>query len=240
MEDVPIERTAMSAYADTTGGPEASQSHPARKIFEVGGLIAAVVLVAFGIAAIVLGANGINTVHTSLVQEKITGTPDMTPAGIAAEAKKAGISASVGLPTCSVANKEVTEGSRARCFATYMRIHALEATGGLSYSQMPRYASASGNGTNNEKEALLEPKSGKPLENPARNVWIEETALSTALNTSYMASQTATFGIVVGVALLLAGLGFAILTIGGALHSPDRALRFLTRRRGSGKAGGTP
>ena len=56
----------------------------------------------------------------------------------------------------------------------------------------------------------------------------------------YMASQTATFGIVVGVALLLAGLGFAILTIGGALHSPDRALRFLTRRRGSGKAPGAP
>ena len=56
-----------------------------------------------------------------------------------------------------------------------------------------------------------------------------------------MASQTATFGIVVGVALLLTGVGFAILTIGGALHSPDRALRLLARRRpgAAGAAGGS-
>ena len=231
----------MSTYTDAPTGPETSERHPGRKIFEVGGLVAAVVLVAFGIAAIALGSSGINTVHTSLVQQKITGTPDMTPAAIAGEAKKAGLPANIGLPTCSVAGKEVTEGSRARCFATYMRIHALEATGGMTYSQMPRFASANGNGTNNEKEALLDPKSKKPLENPARNVWIEETALSTALNTSYMASQTATFGIVVGVALLLTGVGFAILTIGGALHSPDRALRLLARRRpgAAGAAGGS-
>ena len=228
----------MSTHTDTPAGPEPSANHPARKIFEVGGLVAAVVLVAFGIAVIALGSSGLSTVHTSLVQQKITGTSDMTPAAIAGEAKKAGLPANIGLPTCSVAGKEVTEGSRARCFATYMRIHALEATGGQTYSQMPGYASASGNGTNNEKEALLDPKSKKPLENPARNVWIEETALSTALNTSYMASQTATFGIVVGIALLLTGLGFAILTIGGALHSPDRALRLLARRGGATTAAG--
>lgn len=225
----------MSTYTDTPRGPEPSERHPARKIFELGGMVAAVVLVAFGIVAIVLGSSGLNTVHTSLVQQKITGTPDMIPATIAGEAKKAGLPANIGLPTCSVAGKEVTEGSRARCFATYMRIHALEATGGLSYSQMPRFASADGKGTNNEKEALLDPKSKKPLENPARNVWIQETALATALNTSYMASQTATFGIVVGIALLLTGLGFAILTIGGALHSPDRVSRLLARRRDAEK-----
>jgi hypothetical protein len=32
------------------------------------------------------------------------------------------------------------------------------------------------------------------------------------------------FGIVVGVALLLAGIGFAILAIGGALRNPETAL----------------
>ena len=49
-------------------------------------------------------------------------------------------------------------------------------------------------------------------------VWISETALSTALNTSYMAEQVALFGIVVGIALLLSGIGFLVLTLGGALR----------------------
>ena len=39
-----------------------------------------------------------------------------------------------------------------------------------------------------------------------------------------MADQISLFGVVVGIALLLAGLGFAILSIGGALRNPDSAL----------------
>jgi hypothetical protein len=41
-----------------------------------------------------------------------------------------------------------------------------------------------------------------------------------------MAEKTALFGIVVGIALLLSGLGFAILAIGGALRNPDTAIHF--------------
>ena len=41
-----------------------------------------------------------------------------------------------------------------------MRKHTLEATGGKTYSQMPRFASADGKGTNDEKAALKNPKSG--------------------------------------------------------------------------------
>ena len=44
------------------------------------------------------------------------------------------------------------------------------------------------------------------MHNPARNIWITETALSTALNTSYMAQQVSLFGIAVGAAFLLVGL----------------------------------
>lgn len=208
-----------------------------RKVFEIGGLIAAVVLVAFGVAAIVLGVNGNKEVQTGLKQQKITGTPNMTPAVETALAKKAGLNvATIEMPTCKVAGKAVTEGNNARCFANYMRVDALMATGGLVFSQMPRFASANGKGTNNEAEALK--SNGKALENPARNVWVEETALSTALNASYMAEQTALFGIVVGIALLLAGFGFAILTIAGALRNPDTALGFL--RHGSRSHGVTP
>ena len=154
----------------------------------------------------------------------------MTPVAIKAEAAKAGLDPSkLTIPSCSVANKTVNSGSTARCFAQYMNIHALEATGGLHYSQMPRYASANGEGTNVESKAVKDAK-GKPAENPARNVWIQETALSTALNTSYMATQVGLFGIVVGIALLLSGLGFAILAIGGALRNPDTALKLLVPR----------
>jgi hypothetical protein len=46
-----------------------------------------------------------------------------------------------------------------------------------------------------------------------------------------MASQLALFGIVVGIALLLAGIGFGILALGGALESPRTALTWF--RKGS-------
>ncbi len=194
-----------------------------RKALEIGGMLAAVVLIAFGVGAIVLGLNGRSTVKDNLAAQKIVGTPDMTPAAIKGEAKKAGLNLSqTPIPSCSVANKAVDSGSTARCFAQYMNIHTLEATGGQVYSQMPRYATADGKGTNSEAAALK--KNGQPVDNPARNIWVNETALATALNTSYMASQIGLFGIVVGIALLLAGLGFAILSIGGALRNPDSVL----------------
>ena len=64
-----------------------------RKILELGGVLAAVVLIAFGIGAIVAGLNGRDTVHSTLQQEKIVGSPDMTPAAIKAEAKQAEVEA---------------------------------------------------------------------------------------------------------------------------------------------------
>jgi hypothetical protein len=202
-----------------------------RRALEVGGVVAAVVLIAFGVGAIVLGASGQSTVKDNLAEQKIVGTPDMTPAAIKAEAGKAGLNVTkLTIPSCSVAGKAIESGSDARCFAQYMNIHALIATGGLHYAQMPRYATVDGKGTNVEALALKD-KSGKAVGNPAREVWVQETALSTALNASYMANQVGLFGIVVGVALLLSGLGFAILAVGGALRSPDSVLRHMLRPR---------
>lgn len=198
-----------------------------RKVFEIGGIVAAAVLVAFGVVAIVMGVSGRSTVGSNLKQQQIVGSADMTPAGIKAEAQKAGLK-NVSLPTCSVANKAVTNGATARCFAQYMQIHALEATGGFYYSQMgiytakagtPKSQLSPGGGTSNVQYAEVDPQTKQPVSNGARNVWVTETALTTALNTSYMASQLALFGIVVGIALLLAGIGFAILAVGGALRT---------------------
>ncbi len=219
------------------------------RILEAGGIVSAIVLVAFGITAILLGADGRATVKSNLAQEYIVGTPDMTPEGIApaieeikaAQRKLAAARAKAGAepieltdvsaPSCSVAGKLVNNGERARCFAQYMRIHALEGTSGLVYAQMGRYLAKPdaplkvtdfNGGTNDPKYAVTDPKTGQPVSNGARNVWVTETALASALNLAYTAEQVSIFGIVVGVALLLSGVGFAIVAV-AALHRRVRA-----------------
>src|SRR5919198_478856 len=181
-----------------------------KKLWSYGGVAASIVLVAFGIASIVAALNGGSEVRSDINREAIVGTPDMTPKAIAAEAKQAGLT-NVSLPTCSVANQPIDTGAKAKCFASYMRIHTLEATGGKTYAQMPRYATADGKGTNDPKAALT--KNGQPVDNPARNIWINETALSTALNTSYFAERVSMFSLAMGIALLLSGIGFLVLTV---------------------------
>jgi F0F1-type ATP synthase membrane subunit c/vacuolar-type H+-ATPase subunit K len=203
-----------------------------RKVLEIGGFIAAVVLICFGIASIVMGVNARSTVQSTLKQEQIVGTPDMTPAAIKAEAAQAGLPSSIKLPTVAVAGLPINSGDRAHAFASYMRIHALEATGGLTYAQMPRYATSDGKGTNDATLALKGP-GGQPMDNSARQIWINETALSTALNTSYMAEQLSLFGIVVGIALLLSGIGFGVLALGGALRNRETPLDFIRRNETS-------
>lgn len=203
-----------------------------RKSFEIGGFVAAAVLIAFGIGAIVMGVNARSTVNNTLTQEQIVGTPDMTPSAITAEAKKAGLKvASLTIPSESVAGVAINTGARAHTFAGYMRVHALEATGGLTYAQMPRYATANGKGTNDPNQALK--VSGQPQDNGARQVWVTETALATALQSSYMASQLALFAIVTGIALLLTGIGFAVLAAGGALRNREGPIAFAHRRETS-------
>jgi len=199
-----------------------------RKLFEIGGIIATVVLIVFGTASIVMGVNGRNTVRDSLKLEQIAGTPDMNATAIAAEAKKAGLPASIKLPTADIAGVPIDSGQRAREFAQYMRIHALEATGGVPYAQMPRFASADGKGTNDATKALTQ--NGRPVDNPVRNVWVTETALTTALNASFLAENVALFGIVVGIALLLTGIGFGVLLIGGAIRSREPGFHLFGER----------
>jgi hypothetical protein len=63
----------------------------------------------------------------------------------------------------------------------------------------------------NDPEAAATDENGQPISNAQRNTWVTETALATALNVSYMAEQTALFGIVVGIALVLTGIGLIIL-----------------------------
>ena len=182
------------------------------KLLRLGGYAAGVVLIIFGIATIAIGIAGKNTVEDELSQEKIVGSPDMSPEGIAPGIEEANLT--VDAPDCDVAEEPIDTGSEARCFGQYMRIHALESSNGLTYAEMGRFVSASDPsdpaGTSDETAAAKDDE-GRPVSNAARNLWVTETALATALNMSYMATGIAVFSIVVGIALILAGVGFLLL-----------------------------
>ena len=190
-----------------------------RGIFKWGGIAASVILIAFGIGSIGAGVFGIHYTRDQLKLEQITGTPDMTPSAIKTEAQQAGLT-NVDLPTCSVAGEKVDTGMEAKCFASYMRIHTLEASGGQTYAEMGQYLDANGNQTSDPAKAAKDPKTGKPVPNQARDVWVTYTALSTALNTSFFAETVGVFGIVMGIALLLVGIGFLVLTLGVSERKP--------------------
>jgi hypothetical protein len=173
-----------------------------RKLFEIGGIVAGLVLVIFGAAAIYMGVDGRSTVRDSLRQEQITFGAADDPA--------------VAKYASQWADEQVTTGTQARAFAQVIHEHALDGSGGLTYSQMGRFIAADDPddpaGTSDEAAALKD-EQGNPVPNSDRNTWVTATALSTALNVSYMAEQMALFGIVVGIALLLSGVGFVILAL---------------------------
>jgi hypothetical protein len=104
-----------------------------RRIWEIGGFIAGAVLILFGAGALYLGISGYRTVGDELGKEYIVGGSDMAPDEIRAAAQEAGLPASIESPSCDVVDQTIDTGDEARCFAQYMRIHALEGTGGLTY-----------------------------------------------------------------------------------------------------------
>ncbi|HXF99100.1 MAG TPA: hypothetical protein VNJ46_10870 [Gaiellaceae bacterium] len=171
-----------------------------KRLFAYGGIAASVVLIAFGIGSIAIGVSGLNEVRDSIAEQKITATPD------AAEITDGKLQP----------GEPITTGEEAKAFADIMEFHALEATGGRRYAEMGRFLTPSGEETNDEAKAAKTPE-GRPVENPARNLWVTETALATALNVAFFAERVAVFAIAMGIALLLTGIGFLVLTLGGAL-----------------------
>ncbi len=172
-------------------------------LWRYGGLAASIILIAFGIGSIYTGFDGRDRVRDDLAKEQIVGTPDSTIPG-----------------------QKVDTGSEAQAMAAIIRKHTLEITGGQTYSQMGRFLDEAGKPTSDEAAAAKDPKTGQPVENGLRNMWVTETALTTALNTAFFAESVATFAIVMGVAMLLTGIGFLVLTI-----APLREAATVTIRR---------
>lgn len=167
-----------------------------RKLLAIGGLSASLVLAIAGMASIFIGYQGRQDVQDTLRREQIVGPDDSRIPG-----------------------QLVDTGSEARAQADIIRQHQLEATNGLTYAQMGRFAADNGDpkGTNVADEAAKD-ANGRPLPNTLRDRWITATALSTSLNMAYFAEQVGLFAIVMGVAMLLTGIGFAVLTAAALLH----------------------
>ncbi len=222
-----------------------------RRILEIGGIAAGVIMIGFGAAAIYMGFDGRSTVQTNLGNEFIVGSDDMNPndigqeidqiirpaqASITKARAKAGVEpiefTPVVAPSCSVAGQTIDNGADARCFAEYLRLHALRSTSGLTYSQMGRFEAKDdappaqtdfAGGTDDAASAVINAKTGQPVDNGTRDLWVTATALSSALNLAYTAEQVSLFGIVVGVALLLTGVGLLILAIAVLHRAPVTA-----------------
>ena len=116
----------------------------------------------------------------------------------------------------SIPNVRVDDAASAKSMANVIDKHALESTGGVTYSEMGRFMAKSGapEGTSNAEEALIG-ADGKPVANALRNTAFQASALRTSLLTSVMAFGVA--DLVLGLGVLLLALGLAVGGVGVAL-----------------------
>jgi hypothetical protein len=161
----------------------------------------------------VIGYQGRDEVRDTLRRENIVGPEDSTIPG-----------------------QLVDTGSEAKAQADIIRHHQLTSSNGLTYAEMGRYATPDGNpaGTN-DAELAAKDANGKPVANAVRNQWVTATALSTSLNTAYFAEQVGLFSIVMGAALAMTGIGFAVLTFGALARFPLHR-ETTTEQQGYGKS----
>ena len=170
------------------------------KGLRIGGYVSGGLLIFFGIAVVVLGIWGFNFTRDHIAREGISFGPIEDPA--------------VAEHAPDWAGEPVDTGRKALAQAEIMREHTLSNTGGLTYAEMGQYQSAENPsdpvGTN-DPEAAAQDENGEPISNSARNIWVTETALATALDMGFMSEMLSIFSIIVGVALLLTGIGLVIL-----------------------------
>lgn len=191
-----------------------------RKLLWGGGVLAGVLLIVLGAIWIYVGATARSEVHDTITQEQIVGSPDMSPEAILAGIQEAGIEDAVNVPDCDVADEPVTNGDEARCFAEYMRVHALESTGGRTYSEMGRFLDENGKEVFTEEDAAVGPN-GRPVSNPARDLWVSQRALATGLELAYVGEQVSLFSIATGILFVIIGIGFLVIVLaGGILGNP--------------------
>jgi len=172
------------------------------RLLRIGGYISGGILIVLGLVVIVLGVWGFSFTRDHIEREGITFGPATDPA-VQEHAEQ-------------WAGEPVDTGRKALAQAEIMREHTLSGSGGLTYAQLGRYQSAENPsdpaGTNDEAAAAKD-ENGEPISNSARDTWVTETALATALDMGFMSEMLSIFSIIVGIALLLTGIGLVILAL---------------------------
>ena len=172
------------------------------RFLRIGGYISGGILIVLGFVVIFLGVWGFSFTRDHIEREGITFGPATDPA-VQEHAER-------------WAGEPVDTGRKALAQAEIMREHTLSGSGGLTYAQLGRYQSAENPsdpaGTNDEGAAAKD-ENGDPISNSARDTWVTETALATALDMGFMSEMLSIFSIIVGIALLLTGIGLVILAL---------------------------
>ena len=169
-----------------------------KKAFPILLMLLGLVFAGAGVYTMVRGVDAKDQVKHELIAQNIKTTPDAQ--------KLVGIAPGL----------QVNSAHRAEKMAQIIDHHSLQASGGLTYSQMGRFAVASGDpaGTDDATKAVTG-ADGKPIANPLRNTLFQASALRTSLYTSVMAFNVA--DLVLGLGLMILVLGFAVGGMGIAL-----------------------
>lgn len=165
-----------------------------KRLLNIGLILLSVGLIGGGVYALNQSITGRNEARTQLTAEKIV-TPE----------------------DAEIPNTLVTDHKTAHAMANVINKHALEGSGGLTYSEMGRFISAADPddpaGTSDE-DAAVKDENGRPVSNPARATAFTASALRSALLSSALAFHLAELGMGVGVFLAatgIMGLGFVLL-----------------------------
>ena len=125
-------------------------------------------------------------VTQSLARERIVGTGDMTPP-----------------------NAQVVSAGAARQLAEVIRERTVSASGGKTYAEVDLYVAADGSTTSDHSLALVDERTGEPVESPAHALWVQSTTFQSALMQAYMAFRLAELTAGLGVGFVVAGAGIA-------------------------------
>jgi hypothetical protein len=103
----------------------------------------------------------------------------------------------------------VTDASGARAMAEFIRRNTVGAAGGRTYAETEPYVDAGGKPTPDRGLAAKDERTGQPVENPDHALWIQSTALQTALMQAYVALRLAELTVALGASFAAAGAGIA-------------------------------
>ena len=139
---------------------------------------------AAGVGLIAVGLWGRLDVRRGLARERIVSTPDAKPP-----------------------SRPVTSPAAARSMAEVIRENTLSATSGKTYGETAPYVDPNGQPTGDRDVAAKDAVTGAPVESPDHALWIQSTALQTALMEAYLAARLAELTVALGATFVGVGAG---------------------------------